>query len=52
MVVMNIDSYLQLVINGFCSGVGGSIGTYFTLRLFIKHLEKIESRVRNGHGGK
>lgn len=43
-----MNEYLQLIINGLCTGVGGSIGSYLTLRLFIKHFERIEHKLKNG----
>jgi uncharacterized protein YneF (UPF0154 family) len=40
--MLSLDSMLQIIIVGICTGVGSSIGTYFVNRGLIKHLEKIK----------
>lgn len=50
--LIKVNEYLQLIINGLCTGVGGSIGSYLTLRLFIKHFEQIEHKLKNGEAKK
>jgi len=43
-----MNEYLQLIVNGLCSGLGCSIGTYFAARIFIRQIESVEKRLKNG----
>lgn len=44
-----LDSVIMGAITGLGAGFGTAIGTYFSNKLIIKHLDKIEEKLK-GHG--
>jgi hypothetical protein len=46
--IKEVNEYLQLIVNGLCSGLGASVGTYFATRVFIRQIESVEKRLKNG----
>lgn len=46
MVVIDLNSLIQAMINGIFVGGGAAIGTYFITKHFIKNLEKLEEKVK------
>jgi len=38
--MIEYQPYLQLIINAFFTGIGVSLGSYFTTRMIIKQLEE------------
>ena len=41
--MIETSTYLTLIITAFCTGIGASLGAFLTNRVFIKHLEKLET---------
>jgi hypothetical protein len=35
---MSTDYYLSIIVNAFCTGIGVSLGSYFTNRMLLKHI--------------
>lgn len=42
-----VDFYLGMIISGLCGGIGSALGVYLVNRAVIKHIERIESRMKN-----
>lgn len=47
-----MNEYLQLILNGLFTGLGASLGAYLATRLFIKHIEMLEKRIKNNEEAK
>lgn len=43
---MIIDTIIGAAIVGVGTGIGTGVGTYFSNRLVVKHLEKIEEKLK------
>jgi len=35
-----MQDYMSIIINAFCTGIGVSLGSYFTNKMLIKQIEK------------
>jgi hypothetical protein len=46
MVVERIDFYAGMIISGLCGGVGSALGAYLVNRGIIKHVERLEERMK------
>jgi hypothetical protein len=45
--VKALNQYLELIVNGICTGLGAAIGTYLAARVFIHHFEMIEKKLKS-----
>lgn len=47
---MDFNSLINSMTTGLFVGIGSTIGTWFITRHFLKNLEKLEEKVKNGNG--
>jgi len=39
--MLTVDTLIQIVVVGICTGFGSALGNYLAQRSFIKHIDKI-----------
>ena len=49
---MDFSSLINSMVTGLFVGVGSALGTWLVTRHFIRHLEKLEGKIKNGNGKK
>ena len=47
-----LETIISASITGIGAGLGTSVGTYFSNKLIIKHLDKIEKKIKVSVNGK
>jgi hypothetical protein len=47
---MDWNSLVNSMVTGLFVGIGSTVGTYIVTRTFIKNLERIEAKLKNGNG--
>jgi hypothetical protein len=49
---MNLDwnALINTMLTGLFVGIGSSLGTWLVTRHFIRHLETLETKLKNGNG--
>lgn len=49
---MDFSLLINSMVTGLFVGVGSAFGTWLVTRHFIRHLEKLEAKLKNGNGRK
>jgi hypothetical protein len=47
---MDWNALFNSMITGLFVGIGSTLGTYLVTKHFIKNIERIEERLKNGNG--
>jgi len=45
-ILENINIYWVMIINGICTGLGVSLGTYIANKHIIKNLKRIKNKIK------
>jgi uncharacterized protein YneF (UPF0154 family) len=49
---MDWNSLINAMLTGLFVGIGSTVGTWIVTRTFIKNLERLEDKLKNGNGKK
>jgi hypothetical protein len=47
-----MNEYLQIVMTGFCTGIGVGLANFFNEKHLLKRLDKVNSLITNNKEGK
>ena len=47
--IERIDFYAGMVISGLCGGMGSALGAYLVNRGIIRHIDKLESKIKKSN---
>lgn len=50
LLMLDLNSLINSMINGVFVGMGSGVGIWIVTRHFLRHLEALEEKLKNGNG--